>query len=65
VQIQNIKVLCQLLCVDQVGSRLGIIVATLPFDLLDDELGVTPKDRVVLSPKMRASHSTMLLVALN
>jgi hypothetical protein len=26
--------------VDQVGSPLGIIAAELPFDLLDDEMGV-------------------------
>jgi hypothetical protein len=40
VQIQDIEVLCQPLSVDQVGGQLGIIAAALPFDLLDDELGV-------------------------
>jgi hypothetical protein len=39
-QIQDIKVLHQLLIMDQVGSQIGIIVAALPFDLLDDELRV-------------------------
>jgi hypothetical protein len=39
-QIQDFKVLHQLLSMDQIGSQLGIIAAALPFDLLDDELGV-------------------------
>jgi hypothetical protein len=39
VQIHDIKVLHQHLSVFQVGDQIGIIAATLPFDLLDDELG--------------------------
>jgi hypothetical protein len=41
VHIQDIKVLHQLLSVDQVGTQLEIIAVALPCDLLDDELGVT------------------------
>jgi hypothetical protein len=39
-QIQDFKVLRQLLSMDQIGNQLGIIPAALPFNLLDDELGV-------------------------
>jgi hypothetical protein len=55
---------------DEVSCELGVVVATLPPDLPDDELGISfdqelpdPRDRAAVSPKIKASYSTMLLVA--
>jgi hypothetical protein len=39
-QVQNLKVLFQLTCVEQIGGQLRIIATTISLDLLDDELGV-------------------------
>jgi hypothetical protein len=41
VQVQDLKVLLQLLDMEQVGGQLGIIVAAFSFHLLDDQVGVT------------------------
>jgi hypothetical protein len=40
-QFQHIEVLLQPLHVDEVGCKLGIVTATFPPDLPDDELGVS------------------------
>jgi hypothetical protein len=40
-QFQHIEVLLQLPHVDEVSCELGIVAATLPPDLPDDELGVS------------------------
>jgi hypothetical protein len=70
-QIQDFKILFQLLNMQQVRSQLWVIAAAFTLDLLDDELRVTLHkqlsglDRAALSPKMRASYSALLLVALN
>jgi hypothetical protein len=69
-QFQHIKVVLQPLHMKEVGCELGIVAATFPPDLPDDELGVpfdqdsrTPRDRAAVSPKIKASYSAMLLVA--
>jgi hypothetical protein len=58
--------------VKKVGYEPGLIAATHPADLLDDQLGVSlyqkladPQDRAANKPKISASYSAMLLVALN
>jgi hypothetical protein len=50
----------------------GLVAATLPTDLLDDQLGVPftrswriPRDRAADKLKISASYSAMLLVVLN
>jgi hypothetical protein len=40
-QVQDLKVLLQLLGMEEVGGQLGIIAATFALDLFDDQLGVT------------------------
>jgi hypothetical protein len=40
-QFQHIEILLQLPQTDEVGCELGIVAATLPPDLPDDELGVS------------------------
>jgi hypothetical protein len=40
-QFQHIEVLLQPLQMDEVGCELGVVAATLPPDLSDDELGVS------------------------
>jgi hypothetical protein len=69
-QFQHIEVLLQLPHTDEVGCELGIIAAALPPDLPDNELRVSfdqelpdPRHRAAVSPKIKASYSTMLLVA--
>jgi hypothetical protein len=58
--------------VEEVSCESGLVAATFPVDLLDDQLGVPlheelriPKDRADDKPKISASYSAMLLVALN
>jgi hypothetical protein len=48
-QFQHIKVLLQLPHMDEVSCELGIVAATLPPDLPDDELGVS-FDQELLDP---------------
>jgi hypothetical protein len=40
-QVQDLKVLFQLACMEQIGSQLRVIVGEISFDLLNDELGVS------------------------
>jgi hypothetical protein len=40
-QVQDIKVLFQLLCMENVGGQLCIVVAAFAIDLFDDQLGIT------------------------
>jgi hypothetical protein len=40
-KVQDIKVLFQLLGMEQLGGQLGIIAAALPLNLLDNQMGVT------------------------
>jgi hypothetical protein len=40
-QVQDLKVLFQLLGMEQVGGQLWVVVAAFALDLLDDQLGVT------------------------
>jgi hypothetical protein len=40
VKVQDLKILFQLLGVEQVGNQLGIIAAAFSLDLLDDQLRV-------------------------
>ena len=56
----------------KVGYEPGLIASTLSADLLDDQLGVSLhqkladlQDRAANKPKISASYSAMLLVALN
>jgi hypothetical protein len=39
-QVQDLKILFQLLDMEQVGSQLGIVAATFSFDLLDDQMRI-------------------------
>jgi hypothetical protein len=63
-QFQGREVLFQPPYVEEVSCEPGLVAATFPTDLLDDQLGV-PKDRAADKPKISASYSAMLLVALN
>jgi hypothetical protein len=40
-QVQDLKVLFQLLCMEQVGGQLWIIATAFTLDLFDDQLGIT------------------------
>jgi hypothetical protein len=69
-QFQHIEVLLQPLHMNEVGCKLGIVTATFPPDLPDDELGVPfdqelpdPRDRAAVSPKIKASYSAMLVAS--
>jgi hypothetical protein len=71
-QFQGREVLLQLPYVEKVSYEPGLVAATFPIDLLDDQLGVPftrswriPKDRAADKPKTNASYSAILLVALN
>jgi hypothetical protein len=71
-QFQGREVLLQLPYVEEVSYEARLIAATFPADLLDDQLGVPftrswriPRDRATDKPKISASYSAMLLVALN
>jgi hypothetical protein len=69
-QFQYVEIFLQLPHMDDVWCELGFVATAVPPDLLDDELGVSldqelldPRDSAAVSPKIRASYSTMLLVA--
>jgi hypothetical protein len=71
-QFQGHEVLFQLPYMEEVSCEPGLVAATFPADQLDDQLGVPftrswqiPRDRAADKPKISASYSTMLLVALN
>jgi hypothetical protein len=57
---------------EEVSCESRLVAATFSMDLLDDKLGVPPheeltdpRDRAAVRPKISASYSTILLVALN
>jgi hypothetical protein len=71
-QFQGREVFFQLPYVEEVSCEPGLVAATFPADLLDDQLGVPftrswwiPRDRAADKPKINASYSGILLVALN
>jgi hypothetical protein len=39
-QVQDLKVLLQLTCMEQVGGQLWVMATAISLDLLNDELGV-------------------------
>jgi hypothetical protein len=71
-QVQGNEILLQLSYVEEVSCEPGLVATTFSTDLLDDQLGVPftrswqiPRDRAADKPKINASYSAMLLVALN
>ena len=71
-QFQGVEVLLELPHVNEICRELGIVAAAIPPDLLDDQLRISlhqelpdPRDRACVRPKIKASYSAMLLVALN
>jgi hypothetical protein len=71
-QFQGREVFFQLPYMEEVSCEPRLVAAACPTDLLDDQLGVPftrswriPKDRADDKPKINASYSAILLVALN
>jgi hypothetical protein len=71
-QFQGNEILFQLPYVKEVSYEPRLVAATFSADLLDNQLGVPftrswriPRDRAADKPKISASYSAMLLVALN
>jgi hypothetical protein len=71
-QFQSNEILFQFPYVEDVSCEPGLVAATFSADLLDNQLGVPftrswqiPKDRAAVKPKISASYSAMLVVALN
>jgi hypothetical protein len=71
-QFQGREVFFQLPCMEEVSCEPGLVAATFPTDMLDDQLGVpfmrswrTPRDRATDKQKINALYSAILLVALN
>ena len=71
-QFQGVEVLLELPHMYEVCCELGIVATALPSDLLNDQMRIflhqelpDPRDRACVRPKIKASYSAMLLVALN
>ena len=72
-QFQGVEVLLELPHMYEVCYELGIVATALPSDLFNDQLRISlhqelsdpQRDRASVRPKIKASYSAMLLVALN